>query len=235
MYTGNMKTLLEVNPNIDRFEGEGGALAGPAEITRQKEVRESNGTPGGRRQPASWRVRPVFLAELEDLLNSRDASEAELRTRRNGQSDLDEEFVQRFQELIDTQVLPQFEGAAALLSKRFYPVEVRVAGKPRERVCFFTFSQEKEPGNWARNGESITGPRMMFSAHMKGHCVLYTANFRHGVACAVERVMQITEITDSFIEQELRHLFDSAGVEESRPAKALDGAVFLRSARRACS
>jgi hypothetical protein len=199
-----MQTHRITEPNLDRFEGEGGALAGRSELRREKALPDATPVLNITGKAASWHVRPVFLAELDALLKALDVVDSERRTSENIASDADEEFVQNFQEKLDEQVLPHLWSVADLLSKRYYPVEVRVVGEPRERTCFLAVSKTKQPGNWARHGESITGRRMTFSAHLPSREVVYTANYRDGLPRTVH--MHLSKITDSFIEQELREL-----------------------------
>jgi hypothetical protein len=234
-----MTNQQQTEADLDRFEGEGGALASRS----QRQRGDTLGTaprqllPSG--TPSNWHVRPAFLAELDAVLQAQDNLESERTKNRTIALDVDEEFVQDFQEKLDEQVLPHLRSAADLLSKRSYPVELRVVGKPQVRTCFLAVSRMKAPGNWAIQGESITGPRMTFSADLPSHAAVYATNFHDGVPHTENVIMQLSKITDSFIERELRQLFVSLVGEERKNASAatpsLDGSTLMRAVRNTCA
>lgn len=234
-----MTNQQKTESDLNRFEGEGGALAGRSERQRA----DTLGTATRQLLPSGTRsnrhVRPAFLAELDALLQAQDILESERTKNETMASDVDEEFVQDFQEKLDEQVLPHFRSAADLLSKRSYPVELRVVGKPQLRTCFLAVSRMKVPGKRAIHGERITGPRMTFSADLPSHAAVYTTNIHEGVPRTKNVVMQLSKITDSFIERELGQLFLSLVGEEKKDcltaAPSLDGSTFIRAVRITCA
>lgn len=223
-------------PNLDRFEGEGGALLGQASRQGQNSLPDATAAPTRPETIPSWRVRPAFSSELEAILERRAVLDAQRRKNKNLISDADEEFSQRFEEKLNEQVIPQLESVAALLSKRSYPVELRVAGHGLDRACFMTVSQSKDPATRGLQRGNVAGLRMSFSADLPSRNVIYTANFRGTALRTVRALMKPPEITDAFMERELRQLFASLVTEEKSAALPVRSAgSFIKAVRNACA
>jgi hypothetical protein len=154
-------------------------------------------------------MRPEFVEEMQAILRAKDDVENEKQQHLTAVLDDEEDFTQQFQEVLKTRILPQFEIVAGILSRNYYPAEVRVVGIPGEKACYLTFSGEKATGNWSLKGGEISGPRMAFRAERAERNVAYFADYKDGKAPKPELRLKLSDITDSFIEKEIRRLFES--------------------------
>ena len=159
-------------------------------------------------------MRPEFVVELKAILRTKDELDEKEQRRLGSMADDDEDFTQNFQELLQTRILPQFEVVAGILTQNYYPVEVKIIGLPGEKACYLTFSDKKVTGAWALKGGQITGPRMAFRAERADRNVAYLADYKNGKAPCPEIRMQLSEVTDRFIENEIRRLFESFGPDQ---------------------
>ena len=159
-------------------------------------------------------MRPEFAAELKSILRTKDELDEKEQRRLGVMADDDEDFTQNFQEILEARILPQFEFVAGILTQNYYPVEVKIIGLPGEKACYLTFSDKKVTGAWALKGGQIAGPRMAFRAERADRNVAYLADYKNGKAPCPETRMQLSEVTDGFIENEIRRLFESFGPDQ---------------------
>lgn len=159
-----------------------------------------------------------FMVEMKTILRKKGEADEIEKQRLGKKADDDEDFTQMFQEILQVRILPIFDAVAGILVQNNYPVEVKVIGVPGEKACCLTFSVEKVTGAWASRGGAIDGPRMAFRAERADRNVAYFADYKNGKAPSPEIRMQLSEVTEGFIENEIRHLFDAFG--PNQPSKS---------------